>query len=1065
VREHAQDLFNELCRVVPTAAGQEDIRVAVERVIGRIELIKGHSIDSSPEKRETGLRNSKRIDSVFGPVVVEYKSPSDKTQLIQANHASKSNQDHIDQIKSRFPFMVDIQGYDESQVVGIGIDGRRVFYVQRKSFGWLVTDPVALNIDECERLLNTLVNKALSQKTFQSESLNRDFGPSGPHAVKTVNQLISAFSNSSNIKKDLLFRQWKLLFSEIFGDGIERQKSIQALYETFQIPNSEDVYVTVFSVQTYFAVVMKLLASEIVCTTSGILRAVLSIANSSNSFELFRAVDALEGGGYTRGMAIENFLEGDLFAWYLCIEEEFSMLGCIRELCKSLQDYDISTIDKQVEKFDIIRSLYEDLMPRELRHDLGEYYTPYWLAEYTLDRIGYNGDSHVKILDPACGSGTFIVAIISRIRAHYTNHAKDQGLSPKQLMANIQANVAGIDLNPLAVLAARTNFLLSVSDLIRFTDSLFIPVYQADSIVTASDYSSLWSGDTKKEVRITSTVGDFIFPKSISCNPASISSYLSTLNVYVENAVNESDFLDKVLSIDPDGDLNHDVHLRLYRQFVQLHTDGRNGIWTRVIANSFAPLFLHGFDLVVGNPPWIFWNSLQGVYRERLREIMTDEYRIMSANKSTFSKLGQSGKDISMLFVYASLDRFLGENGRLGFVITKSIFFSAAGSEFRSFALPNGEEFSLESISDWETVKPFTGAANKTVVMVAKKCKPLDEQRRFEYLIYKPTGAFDRDSSSLDEVKLACSRTTKQGRIVSAKNGRNILISDDGENIRIEHSAARKFTDAFTSRLGIKSDLESAFRILVDDVLPDGLLLIHNDSKRAKKAIPENRGRIERTFVSAYVGGTGIVKWGCKPDGLWIIPHTVSSGIDAITPSEFLVAAPMTLNYLSFYRDYLVDRPLYKRWGAMTGQYYAVFNIGPYSFSPFKLCWARSSRKFQCCVLSDHEDPQLGSIRLDPNNKVSFIAVDDYRLAHFYCGLLNSRFNSALMESSTSGEFHQESLNIVPFVEFDSRSDIHHRISSISIELHRSVAALGSVDIALENELERLVMDLQGSAK
>jgi hypothetical protein len=79
VKEHAQDLFNELCRVVPTAAGQEDIRVAVERVIGRIELIKGRSIDSSPEKRETGLRNSKRIDSVFGPVVVEYKSPSDKT--------------------------------------------------------------------------------------------------------------------------------------------------------------------------------------------------------------------------------------------------------------------------------------------------------------------------------------------------------------------------------------------------------------------------------------------------------------------------------------------------------------------------------------------------------------------------------------------------------------------------------------------------------------------------------------------------------------------------------------------------------------------------------------------------------------------------------------------------------------------------------------------------------------------------------------------------------------------------------------------------------------------------
>jgi N-6 DNA Methylase len=984
---------------------------------------------------------------------------------IQAGHESKSNQDHIAQIKSRFPFMVNIQGYDQSQIVGVGIDGRRIFYVQKKSFGWLVTDPVALDVDGCERFLNTLINKALSQKTFQSESLNRDFGPSGPHAVNTVNQLICAFSNSSNIKKDLLFRQWKLLFSEIFGDGIERQKSIQALYDCFQIPDSEDVYISVFSVQTYFAVVMKLLASEIVCTTSGILRAVLTIANSSNSFELSRSVDALESGGYTRGMAIENFLEGDLFAWYLCIEDEFSVLGCIRELCKTLQDYDISTIDKQIEKFDIIRSLYEDLMPRELRHDLGEYYTPYWLAEYTLDKIEYNGDSTLKILDPACGSGTFIVAIISRIRGYYTKYAKDEGLSPKQLMANIQANVAGIDLNPLAVLAARTNFLLSVSDLIRFTDSLFIPVYQADSIVTASDHSSLWSGDTTKEVRITSTVGDFIFPKSISRNPSSVSSYLSTLNLYVENAVDECDFLDKVFTIDPDGKLNRDVHLRLYRQFVQLHSEGRNGIWTRVIANSFAPIFLNGFDLVVGNPPWIFWNSLQGVYRERLREIMTSEYHIMSPKKSTFSKLGQSGKDISMLFVYASLDKFLAQDGRLGFVITKSIFFSAAGSEFRNFTLPNGEEFWLQSISDWETVKPFTGAANKTVVMVAKKCNPLDKLRRFEYLVYDPICSFDRDSSSLDEVKQACSQTTKQGRIVISKQGRNIQVSDEGEYICMQHSNARRFTDAFTSRLGIKSDLESAFRILIDEALPDGMLVVRNNSRRAKKAIPENRGKIERTYVSAYVGGSGISKWGCKPEGLWIIPHTATSGIDPITPSEFLSTAPKSLQYLSFYKDHLVARPLYKRWGAATGRYYAVFNIGTYTFSPFKLCWARSSRKFQCCVLSDHNDLQLGNIRLDPNNKVSFIAFDDYKLGHFYCGLLNSKFCSALIESSTSGEFHQESLNAIPFVEFDSQSDIHNRISTLSIELHKAVASSGSADIALESELERLVVNLYDSAR
>jgi type I restriction-modification system DNA methylase subunit len=51
-----------------------------------------------------------------------------------------------------------------------------------------------------------------------------------------------------------------------------------------------------------------------------------------------------------------------------------------------------------------------------VRHHLGEYYTPDWLAEQTLDRAGYAGDPEIRILDPSCGSGTFLVLAIARIR-------------------------------------------------------------------------------------------------------------------------------------------------------------------------------------------------------------------------------------------------------------------------------------------------------------------------------------------------------------------------------------------------------------------------------------------------------------------------------------------------------------------------------------------------------------------------------------------------------------------------------------------------------------------------
>jgi hypothetical protein len=47
---------------------------------------------------------------------------------------------------------------------------------------------------------------------------------------------------------------------------------------------------------------------------------------------------------------------------------------------------------------------------------LGEYYTPDWLAEFTMDRSGYEPAPGVRLLDPACGSGTFLVTAIKRMK-------------------------------------------------------------------------------------------------------------------------------------------------------------------------------------------------------------------------------------------------------------------------------------------------------------------------------------------------------------------------------------------------------------------------------------------------------------------------------------------------------------------------------------------------------------------------------------------------------------------------------------------------------------------------
>jgi hypothetical protein len=57
-----------------------------------------------------------------------------------------------------------------------------------------------------------------------------------------------------------------------------------------------------------------------------------------------------------------------------------------------------------------------------VRHDLGEYFTPDWLAELVLKEVEYDGDLEKRVLDPACGSGTFLVLAIKDVKNYAEDH-------------------------------------------------------------------------------------------------------------------------------------------------------------------------------------------------------------------------------------------------------------------------------------------------------------------------------------------------------------------------------------------------------------------------------------------------------------------------------------------------------------------------------------------------------------------------------------------------------------------------------------------------------------------
>ena len=138
---------------------------------------------------------------------------------------------------------------------------------------------------------------------------------------------------------------------------------------------------------------------------------------------------------------------------------------------KNLEKYNDELIDiingldyKNVE-LDYIKQIYENLIPNSIRHSMGEFYTPDWLSKIILGDFlkKHNNLENKYFLDPTCGAGTFLFNLF--------NEFKDKGVDLDK--------VCGFDINPIAILAAKTNYLFLIDNNERKKEIL-IPFFNVD---------------------------------------------------------------------------------------------------------------------------------------------------------------------------------------------------------------------------------------------------------------------------------------------------------------------------------------------------------------------------------------------------------------------------------------------------------------------------------------------------------------------------------------------------------------------------------------------------------
>ena len=1005
-----------------------------------------------------------RADTVFNKLILEYKKPN----TIRPDNAK--NRKLLTQVEGYILDIAEERRFKKERLLGVLFDGN-YFVFMRWSKGWRIDEPISISEKSLEQFLIEL-ERLTKRIALIPENLIRDFAIGRDSRNKVAVDCIKAFYHEVNqhggegeTKEHVFFEQWKVQFAEVHGTLEQKKIDKERLFVSYGFSKKEqkdfNVYAFFFALDSYYAVLMKLLSYQVVgfYTVGGLTGLPLHEWEKQESDGLRKKMEDLEEGGIFRSIGIRNFLEGDLFSWYTEAWPD-DIYKSIKQIIQHLNDYDPETMEiAPDETRDILKKLYQYLVPKQIRHDLGEYYTPDWLADRCLNQLNYNGDPKYRILDPGCGSGTFPILAIKRAK----DFAIKKKHSPQEALKNILKNIFGFDLNPLAVISARTNYMLAIADLLKFKEGeITIPIYLCDSInpPEAKIDKEMTLFAEKIPYLVKTTVGSFYFSHSIITKHR-VQQLANIMEDAVKSGQPKDDFMKLVktkLKLNAAEYEESELYLEdTYERLVELDKKGINGIWARIIKNAFAPLFVGQFDMVVGNPPWVNWEALPDNYREETKPLWVN-YGLFSLSGHA-ARLGGGKKDISMLMTYVSIDKYLKDKGKLCFVITQTLFKTqGAGDGFRRFQLgENGEHFKIEQVDDMVELQPFEGATNRTAVVALSKGSPTKYPLPYTLWKKEQRGALPMDL----DFQTVFDRTKRyHHKALPISSERSPWISAREKAIQairkpIGNSEYRAVAGSCTWLNGVywgKSAEYSGDYIKFENEWDIGRIKVDSQSEL-----------IEKELVFPLLRGREINRWISKPSIEIVVTQNPKTriGYDENTMQS---KYPKTFKYLKHFQTILEGRSGYKKY-LKGAPFYSMYNVGPYTFAPFKVVWKYIATELTCAVISSKEDKYLGEKVVVPDCKLMLIPFTNATDAHYLCGVLNSSISRFIVKAYCVGtQLAPHILKNVAVPKFDPSNSVHKDLSKLSQQCHEKTAA--GIDVSdLEEQIDELAAELWGLTK
>lgn len=361
--------------------------------------------------------------------------------------------------------------------------------------------------------------------------------------------------------------------------------------------------------------------------------------------------DLLSGKPF-REAGVEGAVESDFFDWVLAAPDSADLVG---RIVRQVARFRLAEIES-----DVLKGLYESLIDPAQRHDLGEYYTPDWLASRVCEHA-IEKPLEQRVLDPACGSGTFVFHAVRRFLAA----AEAAGLDNREAVARCCSRVMGIDVHPVAVIIARVTYLLALGEErlnVQGRPVISIPVYLGDSLQW-NTRGMMAHRDVPIEVPDGPTLE---FPHTVAGDPAKFDAVIGVMLHLSEQDAEPRALRGWLRRQCPVDGRSANILAATYDALRGLRKGGRNHIWGYVARNLSRPVWLSSADqrahILIGNPPWLSYRHMD----KPTQETFKSECRLRS--------IWAGGKvatqqDLSGYFFARSAELYLRMDGKLAFVM------------------------------------------------------------------------------------------------------------------------------------------------------------------------------------------------------------------------------------------------------------------------------------------------------------------------------------------------------------------------------------------------------------